>query len=114
MIIRRGSFMKNKFWLFAALILGFTWSSAQAVEPTLTWLGHAAFAMTTRSGQIILIDPWITNPKAPKDISFTHVEAILITHGHSDHVGEAFDLAKKYNAPIIASYELTLIAQKKA
>ncbi len=100
--------------IFAALLgyalfqEGLLW----AMEPTLTWLGHAAFEFTTRNGQNILIDPWISNPKAPKNISFKHVEGILITHGHFDHVGEAFDLAKQFNAPLIAPYELTVIAEK--
>jgi L-ascorbate metabolism protein UlaG (beta-lactamase superfamily) len=86
---------------------------AAAMDPTLTWLGHAAFQYVTRNGKVILIDPWISNPKAPKNVSFKHIDGILITHGHSDHVGEAFDLAKKYSAPIAASYELTQIATKK-
>jgi hypothetical protein len=42
-------------------------SRAQAAEPTLRWLGHAAFEFTTRNGKVFLIDPWLTNPKAPKD-----------------------------------------------
>jgi len=91
----------------------FVASTVHAAEPTLTWFEHAAFEVTTRSGKVFLIDPWLTNPKAPKNISFQHVEAILITHGHFDHVGEAFDLAKKYNATVIAGYELTEIAKKK-
>jgi len=84
-----------------------------AAEPTLTWFEHAAFEITTRSGKVFLIDPWLANPKAPKNISFRHVEAILVTHGHFDHVGEAFELAKKHNATFIACYELTEIAKKK-
>src|SRR5579863_7113077 len=89
-------------------------ASSQAVEPSIRWLGHAAFELTTRTGKIILIDPWLTNPMAPKNmIVFKHIDAILITHAHSDHVGEAFELAQKFNAPIIASYELTEIAKKK-
>lgn len=88
-------------------------TTGQAMEPAITWLGHAAFELTTRTGKIILIDPWLTNPKAPKNITFTHVDGILITHAHSDHVGEAFQLAQKFNAPIVASYELTEIAKKK-
>jgi len=87
-------------------------TASQAAEPTLKWLGHAAFQYTTGGGKIILIDPWITNPKAPKGISFTHIEGILITHGHFDHVGEAFDLSKKFNAPIVCSMELADIAMK--
>src|SRR5579864_5070327 len=99
-------------FLVGLAVMTFTASSSQAMDPTLTWLGHAAFKYTTRQGKVILIDPWITNPKAPKNVSFTHVEAILITHAHSDHVGEGFELAKKFNAPIVASYELTQIATK--
>jgi len=88
-------------------------STSFAQDPTLTWFEHSAFEVTTRSGKVFLIDPWLTNPKAPKNISFPHVEAILVTHGHFDHVGEAFDLAKKYNATFVACYELTEIAKKK-
>lgn len=86
---------------------------ASAAEPSITWLGHAAVEYTTRDGKVFLIDPWITNPKAPHDLHFAHVDAILVTHAHFDHVGEAFDLAKKFNAPLVASWELTEIAKKK-
>src|SRR5258708_7449619 len=104
-------------WKWIAVAAAFWVSFAQArpasaMEPTLTWLGHAAFKYTTRQGKVLLIDPWITNPKAPKNVSFKNVDGILVTHGHSDHVGEAFELAKKYGAPIVASYELTQIAVK--
>jgi len=104
---------KNRIWIvLCGIVLLAASRNAAAQEPALTWLGHAAFEYTTRAGKVILIDPWITNPKAPKNVSFKHVDVILVTHGHSDHVGEAFDLAKKYNAPLVASYELTLIAGK--
>jgi L-ascorbate metabolism protein UlaG (beta-lactamase superfamily) len=98
--------------LTAILLTASLAATSHAMEPKLKWLGHAAFQYTSRGGKIILIDPWITNPKAPKNISFTHIEGILVTHGHSDHVGEAFDLAKKFNAPLVASYELTNIAKR--
>jgi L-ascorbate metabolism protein UlaG (beta-lactamase superfamily) len=104
--------MKRYFSLAIMAGILFSAGMAQAAEPTLRWLGHAAFVFSSRTGNIFLIDPWLTNPKAPKNIPFTHVEGILITHGHFDHVGEAFELAKKFNAPIVASYELTEIAKK--
>jgi L-ascorbate metabolism protein UlaG (beta-lactamase superfamily) len=108
------SLFKTRLSLLAAVLGLFFFSSiASAAEPTLKWFEHSAFEITTRTGKVILIDPWLTNPKAPKNISFSHVEAILVTHGHFDHVGEAFDLAKKYNATLIACYELTEIAKKK-
>lgn len=101
-------------WLILSMIVIAGGSKAvRAAEPSLTWFEHSAFELTTRSGKVLLIDPWLTNPKAPKNVSFSHVDAILVTHGHFDHVGEAFDLAKKYNATLIACYELTEIAKKK-
>lgn len=39
-------------------------------------------------------------------------DAILVSHGHFDHVGESFALAKKTGALFIASFELTEIAKK--
>src|SRR5665213_822082 len=104
--------MKRTLLSFSIIGLLFSTNIAQAAQPKLRWLGHSAFEYSTRAGKIFLIDPWITNPKAPKNISFTHIEGILVTHGHFDHVGEAFDLAKKFNAPLIASFELTEIAKK--
>jgi len=101
----------RRFYVLVSAIL-FMGSAVQAVEPKLRWLGHAAFVFTARTGNVILIDPWITNPKAPKNISFTHVEGILVTHGHADHVGEAFELARKFNTPLVASHELTEIAKR--
>lgn len=97
--------------ILAALVLTAWCGLAMAEEARLTWMGHAAFKIKTASGKIILIDPWISNPKAPKDLKIEKADIILVTHGHSDHVGEAFDLAKKTNATLIASYELTEIAK---
>ena len=66
-----------------------------AETDVLTWWGHAAFEVRTPGGAVILIDPWLKNPKAPKDaVPPASVDAILVTHGHMDHVGEAADLAK--------------------
>ncbi|SRR5258708_4231763 len=103
--------MKRSQLFFTVVVVFLSTTIAQAATPKLRWLGHSAFAYSSRSGSIFLIDPWISNPKAPKDISFKHVEGILVTHGHFDHVGEAFELAKKFNAPLIASFELTEIAK---
>ncbi len=71
------------------------------------YLGHAAFEIDL-DGKIILVDPWISNPRSPlKSIDeLKKVDYIVVTHDHGDHLGEAVDISKKFGAPIIATFEL--------
>ena len=79
---------------------------------SLTWLGHSAFLMESPSGKRVLIDPWLDNPKAPPDAKdITGVNLILVTHGHSDHVGNTVQLAKQAKTPVVALFEVTLFLQ---
>ncbi|MFN2593493.1 MAG: metal-dependent hydrolase, partial [Actinomycetota bacterium] len=50
----------------------------------------------TPSGKRILIDPWVMgNPACPDDLKDPgDLDAMLITHGHFDHIGDAVELAK--------------------
>ena len=72
----------------------------------LTFLGHACWLIESSQGKII-IDPFLTgNPQAaakPQDIA---VDAILVTHGHGDHLGDAIEISKRCNAIIVAPFEL--------
>ncbi len=80
----------------------------------ITWLGHAAFQLKSPNGKIILIDPWLDNPKAPetaKDI--TKADIILLTHGHFDHVGSAPELAKKTGAKVVCIFEVSRYIAKQ-
>jgi len=76
----------------------------------LTWYGHAAFRIDTPQGKVLLIDPWITNPSNPSgkdDVAkLTHVDLILITHGHFDHVGDAVEIAKRTHARLVSTFDL--------
>ena len=85
-------------------------SNAYTAESKIKYFGHAAFEVTTPGGKVFYIDPWITNPGNPKgkeDLAkIEKADYILITHGHSDHVGDAVTLAKKTGAKLVASVEL--------
>lgn len=77
------------------------------------WLGHAAARITTLSGKVILIDPWLaTNPKTPREYrkrgALGKIDLILVTHAHEDHLGEAPALARRHKAPLWAPAGLNL------
>jgi L-ascorbate metabolism protein UlaG (beta-lactamase superfamily) len=74
---------------------------------SLTWLGHAAFRLDSPGGKRIYVDPWLQNPKCPEnEREPERVDLIALTHGHSDHVGDTVDLAKRFSCPVVAQVEL--------
>ena len=80
----------------------------------LTWFGHSAFLLKTPRGRSVLIDPWLENPKAPPGAkAITPVDLILVSHGHSDHVGNTIEIAQRTNATVISIYEISLYLQKQ-
>jgi len=81
----------------------------------ITWLGHASFALTTPSGSVILIDPWLTgNPVCTPALKKpARVDAILITHGHGDHFGDVLPLARTHKPKIAAIYETAMWLQSE-
>src|SRR5438128_2694015 len=85
--------------------------------PTLsfTWLGHATFLFRSPAGRRVLIDPWVTtNPACPEGAKKVgELDLILITHGHSDHTGDAVSIARSSGGRVIAPYELSVWLQQK-
>jgi L-ascorbate metabolism protein UlaG (beta-lactamase superfamily) len=70
------------------------------------FLGHACFELSDGS-TTVLIDPFLTgNPKAAIAPEDTAATTILLTHGHSDHIGDTVSIAKRTGAPVVAIVEL--------
>jgi L-ascorbate metabolism protein UlaG (beta-lactamase superfamily) len=70
------------------------------------YLGHAAFALE-HEGTNVLIDPFLTgNPKAAASPDELSADAILLTHGHADHIGDTVDIAKRTGAEVVAIVEI--------
>lgn len=53
----------------------------------------------------IIIDPGSTPRRIIEKIGEGKVEAILLTHGHFDHIGAVEELVKKYHCPVYISEE---------
>jgi L-ascorbate metabolism protein UlaG (beta-lactamase superfamily) len=76
----------------------------------ITWYGHSAFRLDFK-GQAVLIDPFFTgNPAfvSDKSAAIKGVTHIVLTHGHSDHVGDTVEIAKANGATVTANFEICM------
>ena len=93
-------------FLAEQILFGFVIS----MDTQLTWYGQSAFKIVTPGGKILLVDPWLSNPvfeNAKDEIAgLKDVDLILITHGHSDHVGDAVEIGKRTGARLVATFDL--------
>jgi L-ascorbate metabolism protein UlaG (beta-lactamase superfamily) len=82
---------------------------------TITWLGHATTQIETPEGKRILIDPWLVgNPSTPvQHKKVDHINLMLITHGHSDHMADAIPIAQQTNPDVIANAEISQYLSSK-
>lgn len=73
----------------------------------LTYFGHACFTVEA-AGKTLLFDPFIRpNPLAGSiDPAQIKADAILVSHGHFDHLSEAVEIARRTGSTIVSNYEV--------
>lgn len=72
----------------------------------ITYHGHS-FVQIKSGEKMILIDPFITgNALTEIRVEDLQPDAIIVTHGHGDHIGDTVELAKRSNALIISNFEI--------
>ncbi|REC56502.1 metal-dependent hydrolase [Rhodosalinus sediminis] len=82
----------------------------------LTFLGHAGFRIEI-GDQILLVDPWVTGnpvfPEARRGEAIAGATAVLVTHGHFDHVNDAPAIAKELGIPVVTIFDLAGWLEKR-
>ena len=81
----------------------------------ITYFGHSTFSLTTRSGEVALIDPFVmSNPVCPAALKkVPRLDVIFLSHAHSDHSADLLALAKQHKPKIVAIFETCLWVQSK-
>lgn len=74
----------------------------------INYIGHSGFFISSGDAKV-LIDPFIShNPSAVFLVKYENIKDILLTHGHSDHLGDSIQISRDYGIPLTAVFELAL------
>lgn len=81
---------------------------AQAGEVTVEWLGWSHYRITSPTGKVILLNPWVQgNPDAAVTLDdITRADLILASQGHPDDMGNTVQLAQRTGARVFVPFEL--------
>lgn len=72
-----------------------------------TYHGHSVVSLETKKGVKLLIDPFINgNEACDLVVDTVETDYILVTHAHSDHLGDTIEIAKRTKAKVITTVEL--------
>lgn len=81
------------------------------MKGTFHFYHHAAFSISAQ-GETALFDPFLDGN--PEGLSAKDIKAdwIFVSHGHHDHLGSAFEIAKACSATIISTAEMCGLAKQ--
>ncbi len=72
-----------------------------------TYHGHSVVSFETNEGVKLLMDPFIKGHEAcDLDVDTVEADYILVTHAHSDHLGDTIEIAKRTKAQVITTVEI--------
>lgn len=75
---------------------------------TLKYHAHSCWEVDDGSHRI-LIDPFLSGNQENADVgpdSFDKLDAIVLTHGHGDHIGDTIEIAQKTGAIVVSNNEV--------
>lgn len=77
------------------------------MQHTFTWNGHSNFTIKS-DDKTVIIDPFFEgNPKASATWeSISKADAVLVTHDHGDHIGQAVEICKATGATLVCIFDL--------
>lgn len=72
-----------------------------------TFHGHAVVSLQTENGTKLLFDPFISGQEqCDLDAKVVKPDYILVTHAHSDHLGDTIEIAQRTKAKVITTVEI--------
>ena len=85
------------------------------MSATVTWFGHATVRLVLPDDRVVMIDPWLAgNPACPDSFKkLTRCDIVLLTHGHTDHVGDVKDLVEAFDPMVVGAFELCNVLERQ-
>ena len=79
----------------------------------ITFIGHASFRFESDKGSVTYFDAWLDdNPTAKMKLSqVKEADIVIASHGHSDHIGDSYEICKRTKAKFVGNYELCSVAE---